>query len=140
MKVVSWTRKFSVSKSTSPAKTRLRKSVSSLTRLLSPGLRRERRRESCVLLPLRITLERPCELVVEDRSHIRLLLQQRVSQRLRDRSRAAVIREARTQLQTENENVQEDVYVPWDFARERKLFSHNQQQQHQEEELYMTMS
>ena len=134
MKVVSWTRKLSVtqSQSSSPTKTRLRKSVSSLTRLLSPGLRRER----CVLLPLRITLERPCELVVEDRSHIRLLLQQRVSQRIRDRSMAAVIREARTQLETEN--IQEDVYVPWDFARERKLFSHNQEQP--EEELYMTMS
>ena len=136
MKVVSWTRKFSVSKSTSPARTRLRKSVSSLTRLLSPGLRRERRRESCVLLPLRITLERPCELMVEDRSHIRLLLQQRVSQRLRDRSRAAVIREARSQLQTDN--VQEDVYVPFDFTMERKLLRHNNQEQ--EEELYMTMS
>ena len=136
MKVVSWTRKFSVSKSTSPARTRLRKSVSSLTRLLSPGLRRERRRERCVLLPLRITLERPCELVVEDRSHIRLLLQQRVSQRLRDRSRAAVIREARSQLQTDN--VQEDVYVPFDFTMERKLLRHNIQEL--EEELYMTMS
>ena len=142
MKVVSWTRKLSVSQSSCPTKTRLRKSVSSLTRLLSPGLRRERRRESKVLLPLRITLERPCELVVRrppsatDRSHIRLILQQRLSQRIRDRSRDVLIREARNQLHTQN--VQEDVYVPLDFARERKLLRHNHQEQ--EEELYMTMS
>ena len=142
MKVVSWTRKLSVSQSSSPTKTRLRKSVSSLSRLLSPGLRRERRRESKVLLPLRITLERPCELVVRspptarDRSYIRLILQQRVSQRIRDRSRDALIREARNQLQTQN--VQEDVYVPLDFPKERKLFKHIHQEQ--EEELYMTMS
>ena len=142
MKVVSWTRKLSVSQSSSPTKTRLRKSVSSLSRLLSPGLRRERRKESKVLLPLRITLERPCELVVRspptarDRSYIRLILQQRVSQRIRDRSRDALIREARNQLQTQN--VQEDVYVPFDFDRERKLFKNNH---HGEgEELYMAMS
>ena len=146
MKVVSWTRKLSFTQSTSPTKTRLRKSVTSLSRLLSPGLRRQRRRESKVLLPLSIKLDSPCEVVVVrsqttardmDRSQIRLILQQRLSQRIRDRSRAAVIREARTQLETEN--IQEDVYVPLDFARERKLFSHNQQQQG-EEELYMTMS
>ena len=144
MKVVSWTRKLSFTQSTSPTKTRLRKSVSSLSRLLSPALRRERRKESKVLLPLRITLERPCEVVVRrpptarDRSYIRLILQQRVSQRIRDRSREALIREARNQLHSQT--VQEDVYVPLDFARarERKLFRHNHQEQ--EEELYMTMS
>ena len=142
MKVVSWTRKLSFSQSTSPTKTRLRKSVSSLSRLLSPGLRRQRRRESKVLLPLSIKLDTPCEVVVRshptprDRSQIRLILQQRVSQRIRDRSMAAVIREARTQLETDI--IQEDVYVPFDFARERKIFSHNQLQGG--EELYMTMS
>ena len=146
MKVVSWTRKLSFTHSTSPTKTRLRKSVTSLSRLLSPALRRQRRRESKVLLPLRIKLDSPCEVVVRsnttardlDRSQIRLILQQRLSQRIRDRSRAAVIREARTQLQTEI--IQEDVYVPWDFARERKLYSFSHNQQTQEEELYMTMS
>ena len=145
MKVVSWTRKLSFTHSTSPTKTRLRKSVTSLSRLLSPALRRQRRRESKVLLPLRIKLDSPCEVVVRsnttardlDRSQIRLILQQRLSQRIRDRSRAAVIREARTQL-ARSENVQEDVYVPFDFARERKIFSQNQQGG--EEELYMTMS
>ena len=145
MKVVSWTRKLSFTHSTSPTKTRLRKSVTSLSRLLSPALRRQRRRESKVLLPLRIKLDSPCEVVVRsnttardlDRSQIRLILQQRLSQRIRDRSRAAVIREARTQL-ARSEKVQEDVYVPFDFARERKIFSHNQQGG--EEELYMTMS
>ena len=144
MKVVSWTRKLSFTQSTSPTKTRLRKSVSSLSRLLSisPVLRRQRRRESKVLLPLRIKLDTPCEVVVRshptprDRSQIRLILQQRVSQRIRDRSMAAVIREARTQLETDN--IQEDVYVPFVFARERKIFSHNQLQG--EEELYMSMS
>ena len=160
MKVVSWTRRLSfsqspikstsqsTSKSTSPTRTRLKKSVSSLSRLLSPSLRRQRRRESKVLLPLRIKLDIPCEFVVRspptarDRSQIRLLLQQRVSQRIRDRSRAAVIREARTQL-ARSENVQEDVYVPFDFARERKLGCRhysNQNHPHQGEELYMTMS
>ena len=142
MKVVSWTRKLSFSQSTSPTKTRLRKSVSSLSRLLSPGLRRVRRRESKVLLPLSIKLDTPCEVVVRshptprDRSQIRLILQQRVSQRIRERSMAAVIREARTQLETDI--IQEDVYVPFDFARERKIFSHNKLQGG--EELYMTMS
>ena len=158
MKVVSWTRRLSFSqstikstsksssKSTSPTRTRLKKSVSSLSRLLSPSLRRQRRRESKVLLPLRIKLDIPCEFVVRsppiarDRSQIRLLLQQRVSQRIRDRSRAAVIREARTQL-ARSEKVQEDVYVPFDFARERKLgCRHNSSHPHQGEELYMAMS
>ena len=158
MKVVSWTRRLSFSQSTikstsqssskssSPTRTRLKKSVSSLSRLLSPSLRRQRRRESKVLLPLRIKLDIPCEFVVRspptarDRSQIRLLLQQRVSQRIRDRSRAAVIREARTQL-ARSENVQEDVYVPFDFARERKLgCRHNHNHPHQGEELYMAMS
>ena len=101
-----------------------------------------------MLLPLRIKLDIPCEFVVRspptarDRSQIRLLLQQRVSQRIRDRSRAAVIREARTQL-ARSENVQEDVYVPFDFTRERKLgcrhYSNHPHQQ-KEEELYMAMS
>ena len=144
MKVVSWTRKLSFTHSTSPTKTRLRKSVTSLSRLLSPALRRQRRRESKVLLPLRIKLDSPCEVVVRsnttardlDRSQIRLILQQRLSQRIRDRSRDALIREARNQLQTQN--VQEDVYVPLDFPKERKLFNHIHQEQ--EEELYMTMS
>ena len=95
-----------------------------------------------MLLPLSIKLDTPCEVVVRshptprDRSQIRLILQQRVSQRIRDRSMAAVIREARTQLETDI--IQEDVYVPFDFARERKIFSHNQLQGG--EELYMTMS
>ena len=92
MKVVSWTRKLSFSQSVSPTKTRLRKSVSSLSRLLSPGLRKERRRESKVLLPLRITLDRPGQVIVRshrsqsslaDRAQIRLILQQRISQRIR---------------------------------------------------------
>ena len=153
MKVVSWTRKLSFSQSSnqsssqssSPTRTRLRKSVSSLSRLLSPSLRRQRRRESKVLLPLSIKLDCPCEVVVRspptarERSDIRLILQQRVSQRIRERSRAAVIREARTQLETEME-VQEDVYVPLDFARERKLWRHSYSHQQEEEELYMTMS
>ena len=146
MKVVSWTRKLSFSQSSSqsssPTKTRLRKRVSSLTRLLSPSLRKQRRRESKVLLPLRIRLDSPCEVVVRshstarERSQIRLILQQRVSQRIRDRSMAAVIREARTQLETEN--IQEDVYVPFDFTRERELFRNNTKGIG--EELYMAMS
>ena len=146
MKVVSWSRKLSFSQSSSqsssPTKTRLRKSVSSLTRLLSPSLRKQRRKENKVLLPLRIRLDSPCEVVVRnrpstrDRSQIRLILQQRVSQRIRDRSMAAVIREARTQLETQN--IQEDVYVPFDFARERKFISNNNKGLG--EELYMAMS
>ena len=146
MKIVSWSRKLSftqsTSQSTSPTKTRLRKSVSSLSRLLSPSLRKQRRKENKVLLPLRIKLDSPCEVVVRnrpstrDRSQIRLILQERVSQRIRDRSMAAVIMEARTQLETEN--IQEDVYVPFDFTRERKLFRNNTKGIG--EELYMAMS
>ena len=49
---------------------------------------------------------------------------------------AAVIREARTQLETQN--IQEDVYVPFDFARERKFISNNNKGLG--EELYMAMS
>ena len=95
-----------------------------------------------MLLPLSIKLDTPCEVVVRshptprDRSQIRLILQQRVSQRIRERSMAAVIREARTQLETDI--IQEDVYVPFDFARERKIFSNNKLEGG--EELYMTMS
>ena len=144
MKVVSWTRKLTFSQSSSPARSRLRKSVSSLSRLLSPGRRRERRRtESALLLPLRITLDSPGQVRVRrdslcHRAEIRLILQQRVSQRIRERSMAAVIREARTQLQ--RETASEDVYVPLDFVRERRTFQEREVQEEVEEELYITMS
>ena len=139
MKVVSWTRKLTFSQPGSPSRTRLRKSVRSLSRLLPPGLRRLRRPESGVLLPLSIKLDSPGHLRVRrhsvcDRSEIRMILQQRVSQRIRERSMEAVIREARTQLQ--REVTQEDVYVPLDFARERKTFH---DRQHSQEDLYITM-
>ena len=141
MKVISWTRKLTFSKSVSPSRSRLRKRVSSLSRLLSPSLRGERRRaERCVLLPLRIKLDRPDQVKVRndticDRSEIRQILQQRVRQRIRERSMAAVLNEARTQLN--RESTEEDVYVPFDFSRERKMFKNKLDQG---EDLYISMS
>ena len=139
MKVVTWTRRLTFPHSVSPTRSRLRKSVSSLSKLLPPGLRRQRRTESGLLLPLRIKLDNPGSLRVRrdsvcDRSEIRLILQQRVSQRIRERSMEAVIREARTQLQRETKD--QDIYVPLDFNREREMFK----DKHSEEDLYMTMS
>ena len=143
MKVVTWTRRLSFPQSVSPTRSRLRKSVSSLSKLLPSGLRRQRRTESGLLLPLRITLDSPGQVRVRrdslcHRAEIRLILQQRVSQRIRERSMAAVIREARTQLQ--RETASEDVYVPLDFVRERRTFQEREVQEEVEEELYITMS
>ena len=137
--MVTWTRRLSFPQSVSPTRSRLRKSVSSLSKLLPSGLRRQRRTESGLLLPLRIKLDNPGSLRVRrdsvcDRSEIRLILQQRVTQRIRERSMEAVIREARTQLQRETRD--QDVYVPLDFNKEREMFKDN----NLEEDLYMTMS
>ena len=137
--MVTWTRRLSFPQSVSPTRSRLRKSVSSLSKLLPSGLRRQRRTESGLLLPLRIKLDNPGSLRVRrdsvcDRSEIRLILQQRVTQRIRERSMEAVIMEARTQLQRETRD--QDVYVPLDFNKEREMFKDN----NLEEDLYMTMS
>ena len=88
---------------------------------------------------IRIKLDNPGSLRVRrdsmcDRSEIRLILQQRVTQRIRERSMEAVIMEARTQLQRETRD--QDVYVPLDFNKEREMFKDN----NLEEDLYMTMS
>ena len=137
--MVTWTRRLSFPQSVSPTRSRLRKSVSSLSKLLPSGLRRQRRTESGLLLPLRIKLDNPGSLRVRrdsvcDRSEIRLILQQRVTQRIRERSMEAVIMEARTQLQRETRD--QDVYVPLDFNKEREMFKDS----NLEEDLYMTMS
>ena len=141
MKVISWRKKLTFSQSLSPCRSRLRKRVSSLSRLLSPGLRGEKRRtERCVLMPLRIRLDRPDQVKVRkdsvcDRSEIRQILQQRVRQRIRERSMAAILSEARTQLN--RESTEEDIYVPVDFSRERNI---PKDRQSQEEDLYISMS
>ena len=91
-------------------------------------------------MPLRIRLDRPDQVKVRkdsvcDRSEIRQILQQRVRQRIRERSMAAILSEARIQLI--RENTVEDVYVPFDFSRERNILKDKESQ---EEDLYISMS
>ena len=91
-------------------------------------------------MPLRIRLDRPDQVKVRkdsvcDRSEIRQILQQRVTQRIRERSMAAILSEARTQLN--RESTEEDIYVPVDFSRERNI---PKDRQSQEEDLYISMS
>ena len=142
-------------------KTVLKKSVSSLSKFLSSTPLRSLRGRSwsskCsvamddtspVLLPLTIRLDtsniaatRPrSHTLCADKSELRSILQQRFTQRIMERSRAAVILEARHQLENEN-TVEEDVYVPCEFNNtasnrnvKRKVPTTEQ------EDFYMTMS
>ena len=171
MRVLSWSKKLSLSSErrkkcagdslksvkSGGRKSPLRRSVSSLSRFLSSSslplsLRRPRARvipdhESPVLLPLTIRLDtasrpRPRATTLGQRSEMRSLLQQRFTQRIMERSRAAVILEARQEIERESRDVvtqdqeKEDVYVPFDFHVETKRFT---EKQPSEEDLYMTM-
>ena len=141
-------------------KSPLRRSVSSLSRFLSSSslpsslLRRPRARvipdhESPVLLPLTISLDtaslrpRPRATTLGQRSEMRSLLQQRFTQRIIERSRAAVILEARQEIEREQSSdivnqEKEDVYVPFEFHVEQTP-RRPRKRQPLEEDLYMTM-
>ena len=139
----------------------LKKSVSSLSKFLSSSPLRSLRGRSwsssskcsvamddCspVLLPLTIRLDsraaraRPrSNTLCADKSELRTILQQRLTQRIMERSRAAVILEARHQLERENINTgDEDVYVPCEFNR--TTFKRNVKKVEIQEDFYMTMS
>ena len=175
MRVLSWSKKLSLSserrkKSAGDSlksvksggrKSPLRRSVSSLSRFLSSSslpsslLRRPRPRvipdhESPVLLPLTIRLDtgarpRPRATTLGQRSEMRSLLQQRFTQRIMERSRAAVILEARQEIERESRDLvtmdleKEDVYVPFDFHAET-MKRKSRERQPSEEDFYMTMS
>ena len=172
MKVLSWSKKLSFSDKPKLRKTRssqlksskksgLKKSVSSISRFLSsstPLKSLKNRSKSSVasddvpvLLPLTIKLEnnisspfiRPRSQTLCDRSELRSILHQRFRQRIMERSMAAVILEARQQLEKEISNQSseenEDVYVPFDFNLERRKVRENIPES-DEEDVYMTMS
>ena len=173
MRVLSWSKKLSLSSDrhkkaagdslkslkSGPRKSPLRRSVSSLSRFLSSSslplsLRRPRARvipdhESPVLLPLTISLDtaslrpRPRATTLGQRSEMRSLLQQRFTQRIIERSRAAVILEARQEIEREQSRdivtqEKEDVYVPFEFHVEQTP-RRPRKRQPLEEDLYMTM-
>ena len=100
--------------------------------------------ESPVLLPLTIRLDtgarpRPRATTLGQRSEMRSLLQQRFTQRIMERSRAAVILEARQEIERESiDQEKEDVYVPFDFYAET-MKRKSRERQLSEEDLYMTM-
>ena len=172
MKVLSWSKKLSFSEKPKLRKTRssqlksnkksgLKKSVSSISRFLSsstPLKSLKNRSKSSVasddvpvLLPLTIKLEnnisssfiRPRSQTLCDRSELRSILHQRFRQRIMERSMAAVILEARQQLEKEISNQSseenEDVYVPFDFNHQRRKVRGNIPES-DEEDVYMTMS
>ena len=157
-------RKTKSSELKSTKKTGLKKSVSSLSKFLSSTpLRSLRGRswsssskcsvasdDSPVLLPLTIRLDtniiaanrrRPrSHTLCADKSELRNILQQRFTQRIMERSMAAVILEARHQLEEENTNPQEnDVYVPCEFNR-NAIHARQKLPKKEEEDAYMTMS
>ena len=147
----------------------LRKSVSSVSRFLSSTplklLRSNSKskevatHESPVLMPLTIRLDsdssdklvkiRPRSHTLCDRTELRNILHQRVTQRIMERSMAAVILEAKQELKKEHNNinnndnvlrnniVEDDVYVPFDFQAEKKK---HESITNSKEDFYMTMS
>ena len=149
---------------------RLRKSVSTISKLFaatplrslkrSSSKNNSRQHGSAVLLPLTIKLDsvssdqmrrlRPRSQTLCDRSEMRSILQQRFTQRIMERSIAAVILEAKQELQREEKESmwspqppfveeQEDVYVPCEFSSVLKQKS-TLKKTNQEEDFYMTMS
>ena len=145
-------------------KTGLKKSVSSLSKFLSSSPLRSLRGRSwsssskcsvamddCspVLLPLTIGIDpgnigarRPrSNTLCADKSELRTILQQRFTQRILERSRAAVILEARHQLEKETNNTcEEDVYVPCEFNNTARNVKRKSVKEELEEDFYMTMS
>ena len=161
MKVVSWSKKLSILKPQEKSRRRsgplLRRSVSSISRLLrrhtststSPTSTTSTSSTKCSLLPLTIVTSGTAgsyrsRAQTWDRSEVRTILHQRLAQRIMERSMAALITEARHQLQAESSQPAsqdtEDVYVPFDFSRERRHFQQKQRIVEEEEDFYMTMS
>ena len=158
MKVVSWSKKLSILKPQEKSRRRsgplLRRSVSSISRLLrrhtstSSSTTSTTSTSKCSLLPLTIVTSGTAgsyrsRAQTWDRSEVRTILHQRLAQRIMERSMAALITEARHQLQAESSQPAsqdtEDVYVPFDFSRERRRFQQKQRIV-EEEDFYMTMS
>ena len=161
MKVVSWSKKLSILKPQEKSRRRrsgplLRRSVSSISRLLrrhtstSSSTTSTTSTSKCSLLPLTIVTSGTAgsyrsRAQTWDRSEVRTILHQRLAQRIMERSMAALITEARHQLQAESSQPAsqdtEDVYVPFDFSRERRRFQQKQRiVEEEEEDFYMTMS
>ena len=161
MKVVSWSKKLSILKPQEKSRRRsgplLRRSVSSISRLLrrhtststSTTSNTSTSSTKCSLLPLTIVTSGTAgsyrsRAQTWDRSEVRTILHQRLAQRIMERSMAALITEARHQLQAESSQPAsqdtEDVYVPFDFSRERRHFQQKQRIVEEEEDFYMTMS
>ena len=163
MKVVSWSKKLSILKPQEKSRRRrsgplLRRSVSSISRLLrrhtststSTTSTTSTSSTKCSLLPLTIVTSGTAgsyrsRAQTWDRSEVRTILHQRLAQRIMERSMAALITEARHQLQAESSQPAcqdtEDVYVPFDFSRERRRFQQKQRiVEEEEEDFYMTMS
>ena len=156
MKVVSWSKKLSILKPQEKGSRRsgplLRRSVSSISRLLRRHTSTSTTSTStkCSLLPLTIVTSGTAgsyrsRAQTWDRTEVRTILHQRLAQRIMERSMAALITEARHQLQAESSRPAspdtEDVYVPFDFSRERRRFQQKQRiVEEEEEDFYMTMS
>ena len=161
MKVVSWSKKLSILKPQEKSRRRsgplLRRSVSSISRLLRRHTSTSTSTSTsstsstkCSLLPLTIVTSGTAgsyrsRAQTWDRSEVRTILHQRLAQRIMERSMAALITEARHQLQAESSQPAsqdtEDVYVPFDFSRERRHFQQKQRiVEEEEEDFYMTMS
>ena len=161
MKVVSWSKKLSILKPQEKSRRRsgplLRRSVSSISRLLrrhtstSSSTTSTTSTSKCSLLPLTIVTSGTAgsyrsRAQTWDRSEVRTILHQRLAQRIMERSMAALITEARHQLQAESSQPAsqdtEDVYVPFDFSRERRRFQQKQRivEEEEEEDFYMAMS
>ena len=161
MKVVSWSKKLSILKPQEKGSRRsgplLRRSVSSISRLLRRNTSTSTTSTTsttntstkCSLLPLTIVTSGTAgsyrsRAQTWDRTEVRTILHQRLAQRIMERSMAALITEARHQLQAESSRPAspdtEDVYVPFDFSRERRRFQQKQRIVEEEEDFYMTMS
>ena len=158
MKVVSWSKKLSILKPQEKGSRRsgplLRRSVSSISRLLrrhtsTSTTSTTNTSTKCSLLPLTIVTSGTAgsyrsRAQTWDRTEVRTILHQRLAQRIMERSMAALITEARHQLQAESSRPAspdtEDVYVPFDFSRERRRFQQKQRIVEEEEDFYMTMS
>ena len=176
MRVLHWSKKFTIGEKDKKQKEstlkgkRLRKSVSTISILFkSTSLRSLKRSSSknsgqngsAVLLPLTIKLDsessekmrrlRPRSNTLCDRSEMRSILQQRFTQRIMERSIAAVILEAKQELQKEEKEArwspkstsveeQEDVYVPCEFSSVLQHKRSLKKVKNFEEDFYMTMS
>ena len=144
-------------------KTPWRRGLSSISKVLLPTPKKVLKKtyvnqhyESPILLPLQIKQDdfperyqhlRPRSHTVCDRAELRSILNERLRQKIFEKSMAAVIMEAERELYMENNN-NESVYV--NFYREKRMDSlpgsssnsgnFTQIEESQEEDAYMTMS